>query len=566
MKLYFNRLSKKTNSLLREEEMKVINFRACMKTYVYILPLLSLLIFSNSADSSQKNNQWNFIKIADADTNLPNWPPGGNKLYLFPSLEGDTVSFLCSIGGSGWPFFCVYTKALNGDFIDHVDKNTPMPGSAGNFSGVNYPSMGDGMLAFYGIYAYSPTSSGIFKKALSSHVIHIVANDQTYIPGGVGKFGVNGFYAPSTKQGNIVFCGSDNPLGTQQGIYAEINGSLIVLADKNTTIPNHPGIKYESFSTAPTISDGYISYIGQSTTPSLVIGLYRYSIAGGFIEVIADENTDVPNGTGKFVNFIYPSMDGKDIAFVGGESGTNKGGVFTCIDDNLDVVVMKDDPIPGTGILFYSFGYVSIDNGKVVFVGYGPPLSNYSGIITNIGGSLARVIDTNDILDGKSIYSFFMTNRSLDDNNIVFRVVFTDFTSAIYLAVRSSLTTDSNEISASTGGSVNFTLNADAENADRNYLIPGGISGTSPGQLLPGGKVTLPVNFDSFTYNVVFPLINTPMFKDFMGTLDSEGKGAAQLNLPQLSPDYVGIKMYYAYCLNKPFDFVSNPVDVEIVP
>jgi hypothetical protein len=121
------------------------------------------------------------------------------------------------------------------------------------------------------------------------------------------------------------------------------------------------------------------------------------------------------------------------------------------------------------------------------------------------------------------------------------------------------------EVPASSGGSVDFTLNAGAANSGRNYLVVGGVTGTQPGYLLPGGLATLPVNVDVFTYYVVFPLLNTVLFTDFMGVLDGSGMASAQLNAPPV-PGYDGVVMYYAYCLNSPFDYVSNPVEVLITP
>jgi parallel beta-helix repeat protein/predicted outer membrane repeat protein len=114
------------------------------------------------------------------------------------------------------------------------------------------------------------------------------------------------------------------------------------------------------------------------------------------------------------------------------------------------------------------------------------------------------------------------------------------------------------------GGTVNFILNGGLNNAGRNYHVLGSITGTIPGILLPGGKATLPLNWDIFT-NIIIPLINTTVFKNFMGTLDGQGSGTAQLNLPP-APGAAGTTMYFAYALNNPWNFVSNPVGIEIVP
>jgi hypothetical protein len=111
---------------------------------------------------------------------------------------------------------------------------------------------------------------------------------------------------------------------------------------------------------------------------------------------------------------------------------------------------------------------------------------------------------------------------------------------------------------------VNFYLTADWDNANRQYIMLGSISGTVPGTKLPGGTVTLPLNWDLFT-NIVITYGNTVLFQDFLGTLSDEGYGAAQLNLGPI-PGAAGLTMHFAYALNNPWDFASNPVGIEIVP
>ncbi|MHC4944138.1 MAG: M28 family metallopeptidase [Planctomycetota bacterium] len=113
------------------------------------------------------------------------------------------------------------------------------------------------------------------------------------------------------------------------------------------------------------------------------------------------------------------------------------------------------------------------------------------------------------------------------------------------------------------GGTANFTLDAGSHNAGRDYILVGSVTGTEPGTPLPGGHVTLPLNWDWFT-DFVIALINTPVFLNFLGTLDTSGTATAQLNAPP-APGFAGITMHYAYALNNPWDFVSNPVAIEVV-
>jgi len=70
------------------------------------------------------------------------------------------------------------------------------------------------------------------------------------------------------------------------------------------------------------------------------------------------------------------------------------------------------------------------------------------------------------------------------------------------------------------GGTINFTLDAGYDNASRSYLLLGSATGMAPGISLPGGLSTLPLNWDAFT-SIVIALANTPVFSEFMGTLDA---------------------------------------------
>lgn len=126
------------------------------------------------------------------------------------------------------------------------------------------------------------------------------------------------------------------------------------------------------------------------------------------------------------------------------------------------------------------------------------------------------------------------------------------------------LTSVSDILSANIGGSVDFQLVAGTENANRNFLIVGTVSGTSPGMTLPGGKI-LPINWDIFS-DIEILLLNTAVFHNFLGILDSEGCEDAALNAPPLPSSSIGLIMDFAYTCNKPFDHVSNPLGVEITP
>jgi len=53
----------------------------------------------------------------------------------------------------------------------------------------------------------------------------------------------------------------------------------------------------------------------------------------------------------------------------------------------------------------------------------------------------------------------------------------------------------------------------------------------------------------------------------FMDQLDASGRGAAMLNtMGSIPSGAAGNRMHFAYALNDPFDFVSNPVEIGIIP
>ncbi|MFH2001827.1 MAG: NosD domain-containing protein, partial [Planctomycetota bacterium] len=131
---------------------------------------------------------------------------------------------------------------------------------------------------------------------------------------------------------------------------------------------------------------------------------------------------------------------------------------------------------------------------------------------------------------------------------------------------RNVLCGNSVTLSVDDGGQVSFTLFAGKPEAGRNYVLLGSISGTSPGFPLPGGLAILPLNWDSFT-DYVIQSLNTPIFTDFMGNLDGEGMGFAQFDTFGPLPSVLsGLSFSFAYALYPPWDEVSNPLNVKILP
>jgi len=118
-------------------------------------------------------------------------------------------------------------------------------------------------------------------------------------------------------------------------------------------------------------------------------------------------------------------------------------------------------------------------------------------------------------------------------------------------------------ISEASGGIVDFKLEAGNVNGDRNYMIFGTVTGIFPGIKLKKPTI-LPINWDIFTTYVVL-YANTGPFVNFFGKLIKSGEGKAQLSMKgPLPKGAAGLLMNFAYALNKPLNFASNPVVVRI--
>jgi len=137
----------------------------------------------------------------------------------------------------------------------------------------------------------------------------------------------------------------------------------------------------------------------------------------------------------------------------------------------------------------------------------------------------------------------------------------------LFLAkISQGLGADHYSISAATGGVVELYLCAGDAEEKRDYIVLGSLSGVTPGIALPKGLAVLPLNFDIFT-GFIIQHINTPLFFNFMGELDSEGCGTARFDTIGPAPTVmVGLKYYFAFGLSKPWNFTSNYVGIQINP
>lgn len=116
-------------------------------------------------------------------------------------------------------------------------------------------------------------------------------------------------------------------------------------------------------------------------------------------------------------------------------------------------------------------------------------------------------------------------------------------------------------VSVGSSGSQILTLNAGPANAGRTYMVLGSTTGTSPGISLGGGLV-LPLNGGTY-FRFTRSNPNSAILQNSLGTLDSNGKGAATFH-PDAS--FQGQTVHHAFVVLSPVDFVSEAEHVQVVP
>lgn len=198
-------------------------------------------------------------------------------------------------------------------------------------------------------------------------------------------------------------------------------------------------------------------------------------------------------------------------------------------------------------------------------------------VSNNNGTTWTTVHSTNSSMNGWTLFSFAVSDFVVPNNQIKvrysaqdqpnnsiteaglddFRVERINLAPSIWAGVY--------KLSAAMGGQVPLHLDAGSAYASREYLVGASMSGSYPGLTLPGGNV-MPINLDWFT-KLVYRSVNTAKFQSFQANLDSQGTGTALLDSQgPINPAYVGTTLTFAFTLTGSYDYVSNPVHVEIEP
>lgn len=384
---------------------------ACLFAFVFNTP-------GNAAD-------YVFTKIFDSDDTLPNGM-GNFSEFNLPSLDGRNVAFAGRDGTPGpfgtftYRYSGVYT-IINGNLNLVADSNMVMPGTTNNYEWLAEPIIDGNNVAFAGGNR-DTQQNGIYTDLGGS--VRTVVDGNTLVPEGIGTFGFIPDEDFGISNGVVaITAGATSP--QTLGVYADINGTLSVIADGNTPAPDGSG----NFGTA--------AFSGMNGS-DVAFGAFNPTVngeflnSGGTISSIIDSNTLIPGSTEAF-SFPLGEVDVAAGTYViANGPDFSQTGLYSNVGGALHLVAEIGELTPdGTGN-FTFFDNLAVELDELAFMAVE---DNVNGnIFRYAGGTLDEVISIGDLLDGKTVASLNMWDAGLDAGAIAFKVDFDDGSSGVYLA------------------------------------------------------------------------------------------------------------------------------------
>ncbi|MEK6224246.1 MAG: hypothetical protein N2A97_05215, partial [Thermodesulfobacteriales bacterium] len=126
-------------------------------------------------------------------------------------------------------------------------------------------------------FALSSTASS------QAYTLDLVADQQTPIPSGFGAFDELTDPVSLDTLESEAFIGSANPA---QGIYTEIGGSLMLVADENTPVPGGGSGNFFGFGNPVSLGGGDVAFTGLGSSGQN--GIYTY--IAGTLALVAEKS------------------------------------------------------------------------------------------------------------------------------------------------------------------------------------------------------------------------------------------------------------------------------------
>jgi len=366
-------------------------------------------------------------KIADDATPKPD---GGTFVGVIdevsptaPVILESTIAFQYGAG--------IYTF-IHGVFTEALDPALfPYLPVAGNFEVAPIHVTGDGQIAFltrranndYAVYASD--AGGVRPLVDSTFVLPGTTNRLRQIT----WFSVNGTDIAVSCWGYVDSTGGVTT-SDADGVYVISGTNAQRVIDRNTPVPGAPGVAF--------VNASHVSY-GDDRLSVLALmnntGSALFTLKSNALTKITGSGDTIPGGGTTFIGFPYVSDRKGSLAFLG-QVSTLKGSIYSYYDEALTSIVVQGQPLPDSGGNLDVIGAVAFDGGNVAFDCFKTqPTHHDIAIYASVGGQLVTVLSpATKTLGGHTIERIILGEQGMSGNSVVFGIVFTDHSTAIYRA------------------------------------------------------------------------------------------------------------------------------------
>jgi hypothetical protein len=230
--------------------------------------------------------------VADLNTPIPGGTGNFTNFTGELSTDGVRVAFRAFGEGQEGIYF-----DTGGSLIVVADRNTPVPGGMGNFDTLESPAADGGAVAFTGVG--SSFERGIY--LYDEGALSVIVDRNTPVPGGAGQFHRFWLGPEGLDEGAVAFLGGvtlSGPQGTE-GIYLKTGSSITTVDTVPVNIPS-PFLPFVlgEFS-PPSLAGGSVAYHLRTRFFSVLLlltledAVYRFD--GTHKHLVADLNTPIPS-------------------------------------------------------------------------------------------------------------------------------------------------------------------------------------------------------------------------------------------------------------------------------
>jgi len=377
-----------------------------------LLSTLSLLVALCSAHAQT------FTLIADNRTPVPGGIGTFGGFYDNKAIHQGDVVFIGfdSAGTSG-----IYSFR-NGQLAVVADTHTTVPGTTSTFTSFGDVDIAQRLIAFTGGWAGG--NQGVF---LHKGQDLLKARATTLSTG--KKY----FQGLSLYHSKLVVTGGDT-LVDSFGNHSESVLSIphqddpAVLLDTNT--PKPEGGTFVGYDQTVKLAATGLTFteIIPNAIP-ITAGIYQLPYGSTVPVLVANQQTLVPNGSGSFQGYLGIDWDGGEVAF----SGLTSRGDFlyaATSPSTVRVIVDSSTPMPDGGFFAGVANPLAYEGGTFVFEGFG---SGRTGLFTSQDGVITAVLRAGDLLNGRSVSDALCYEGGKDGNQLLIRVIYSDFSNALYL-------------------------------------------------------------------------------------------------------------------------------------